>query len=62
MSVGFKTSKLEVLSWKLGNFYNSVSIKNTADSFLWRFIVVYASAHEHGKQEFIDELHVVLED
>ena len=60
--VGFRTSRIEVLSWKLNNFSVSVSIRNSADNFCWRLIVVYGSAYEHNKQEFIDELHTVVDD
>ena len=50
------------MDWKFGKFSVSASLKNTANTFLWRLIVVYIPAYEYGKQEFIDELHYVLED
>ena len=28
----------------------------------WKLITVYGSAYEHGKEEFIDELHAILND
>jgi hypothetical protein len=58
--VGLKASKFHVINW---DFYScvSVKIKNICDSFVWRLVVVYGSPYEQGKQEFIDELHVILD-
>ena len=59
--VGFDDRKFEVSSWQNKQYSVSAMVKNIADDFVWRFIVVYGSAYEEGKPEFIIELHELLD-
>lgn len=59
--VGLNSRKFEVLAWQNLSFAVSVMVKNCDDKFVWRFISVYGSPYEDGKQEFINELHSLLE-
>jgi hypothetical protein len=59
--VGLNSRKFEVLAWQNLIFAVSVMIKNCDDKFVWRFLSVYGSPYEDGKQEFINELHSLLE-
>ena len=43
-----------------GDFCVSVMVKNCADNFVWRLIVVYGSPYEEGKLGFIQELETFL--
>jgi hypothetical protein len=38
-----------------------VVVKNQVDKFVWRMVVVYGSPYEETKTEFIDELHLVMD-
>jgi hypothetical protein len=38
-----------------------VMVKNLRDNFVWRLIVVYGSAYDEHKLEFLEELHSVME-
>ena len=55
--VGFDSRKFEVDSWQNRNYSVSAMVRNIDDGFIWRFIVVYGSAYEEGKLDFITELH-----
>lgn len=58
--VGLCSRKFEILAWQNSVYSVSAMIKNSDDKSVWRFISVYGSAYEEGKQEFIDELHSLL--
>ena len=58
--VGFRNSKFDFISWEINCFSISTIVKNTTDHVIWKLITVYGSAYDHGKQEFINELHTVL--
>ena len=58
--VGFRNSKFDIISWEINCFSISTIVKNTTDHVIWNLITVYGSAYDHGKQEFINELHTVL--
>ena len=60
--VGFRDSKFNILRWDIKQFCISAYIQNTCDNFSWRLVTVYGSAYKEGKQEFIDELHEVMND
>jgi hypothetical protein len=59
--VGLNSRKFEVLAWQNLIFAVSVMIKNCDDKFVWTFLSFYGSPYEDGKQEFINELHSLLD-
>ena len=59
--VGLNSRKFEALAWQHTKYCVSVMIKNCSDKFVWRFISVYGSSYEEGKQDFIQELNSLLD-
>jgi len=59
--VGIKTHKFDILHWELNHYCVSVRVKNSCDDFIWRLVTVYGSAYDEHKQEFITELHSVMD-
>jgi exonuclease III len=59
--VGFDSNKFEIIAWQVKQFCISAMVRNTDSKLVWRFISVYGSAYEEGKDEFIQELHSLLE-
>jgi len=57
--VGLNGRKFEMLACMNGEFCSSVMIKSCYDKFVWRLVVVYGSAYEEGKLEFINELYTL---
>ena len=58
--VGFDDRKFEIESWQDRKYSVSAMVRNIDDGLIWRLIVVYGSAYEEGKLEFINELHDLL--
>ena len=59
--MGVRDSRLEVIGWQANKFNVSMVVRNTSDNFVWKLVVVYGSAYEEGKQEFIDELGTIFD-
>jgi exonuclease III len=55
--VGVDSAWFEVLSWEIKTFFVACTLKQKIDGKVWRFISVYGSPYEEGKEEFIFELH-----
>jgi endonuclease/exonuclease/phosphatase family metal-dependent hydrolase len=47
----------EVLSWEIKTISVACTLKQKLDGKIWRFISVYRSPYEEGKEEYISELH-----
>jgi hypothetical protein len=60
--LGCKSSLIEVLSWQKFKFCLSVMVKIVCDKLVWKLIVVYGSPYDESKNEFVDELHMVMGD
>jgi hypothetical protein len=58
--VGMKTQVFEMSSWQPFNFCAALLVKNLRDNFIWRLIVVYGSAYDEHKLDFLNELHLVM--
>jgi hypothetical protein len=48
--------------WLVGRctFYAIVIVKNLKDDFIWRLILVYGSAYDEYKLDFISELNTIM--
>jgi hypothetical protein len=58
--VGLKSQVFEVVSWQPFKFCAMVVVNNLRGNFIWRLIVVYGSAYDEHKMEFLEELHSVI--
>jgi hypothetical protein len=58
--VGFKALTFEVISWQNFKFGATAIVRNHADKFTWRLIVVYGSPYEEFKLGFISELDSIM--
>lgn len=59
--VGLNSKKFEVLAWRNTVYCVSVMIRNVVDKFVWRFVCVYGSPYEEGKDAFIQEIHDIMD-
>jgi hypothetical protein len=59
--VGFRNSVCDIVAWHAFKYCVVVVVKNQVDKFVWRMVVVYGSPYEETKTEFIDELHLVMD-
>jgi hypothetical protein len=55
--VGVNSDVLEVHSWTVRKFIISCDATDKKDKFRFRITIVYGSAYDEEKQDFIDELH-----
>jgi exonuclease III len=58
--VGLSNKQFELIACRKTNSYVSMIVRNSVDKFVRRFISVYGSAYEEGKDDFIQELHEVM--
>jgi hypothetical protein len=58
--VGFKSSMFDILGWQEFKYCGVARIRNQGDGFEWRMISVYGSPYDETKHEFIEKLHVVM--
>jgi hypothetical protein len=47
-------------SWQPFNFSAALLVRNLRDNFIWKLIVVYGSAYDEHKLDFLNELHLVM--
>jgi hypothetical protein len=59
--VGLNSNKFEIIACSNTTSCVAVMIKNVVDNFVWRFVCVYGSSYKEGKEEFIQELHEVMD-
>ena len=59
--VGINSSKFDILSWDIRNFCVAMHIRNSCDNLSWRLVTIYGPAYDEHKQEFLEELHNIME-
>jgi hypothetical protein len=57
--VGTSNDLFDIIKWDIYTYSISALIKSKKDDVVWRIIVVYGSAYEEHKLDFINELHNV---
>jgi hypothetical protein len=57
ISVGVNYDLFDIIAWEIKIFSVSVVVRNKISNFTCRITIVYGSAYEERKQEFISELH-----
>jgi exonuclease III len=58
--VGLIDACFSILSCQDFQFGTAIMIKNNANNFIWRVVVIYGPAYEENKKEFIEELHLIM--
>jgi hypothetical protein len=58
--VGVKHSFADIVSCNQHQFCLALVLKDLADNFTWRLVVVYGSPYDEFKQDFIKELYMVM--
>lgn len=59
--VGLNSDIFNVTVGELLKFSISLMLQEKKTGFSWKLVVVYGSPYEEGKQEFIDELHTIMQ-